>query len=372
MLFRSAGFESVWFPEHSHLPTASGGWPGGDRIPASYARTIDQWVALGMAIEATSTITLGTGMTLVPQHDPIWLAKQAASVDHLSGGRLVMGVGYTWNRAELADHGVEIERMTKGFASRHCNLVCSLDGQIDRRDKPMLITDWRGKTWELEGLINWETKFPIHPPKDPEAFHYMLQCQGGMDCAETRHCILAYLPRSTMEWIIVVYEWNSEVCKAIGDAVDDFWQHMENDTYYDAQTTTEANKLIRGNGLPDPVDLRQGPNDLYTESELETLVQATTDYLTAKRTKKIAEQSIEDAQLVIQHFMGGVEKLKLDGADINWTTVENKAKPEKATITLGNLPLELEETIRGCADKVSKKEPSKMTRRFSVKEIAHV
>ena len=115
-----------------------------------------------------------------------------------------------------------------------------------------------------------------------------------------------------------------------------------------------------------------GPNDLYTESELETLVQATTDYLTAKRTKKIAEQNIEDAQLVIQHFMGGVEKLKLDGADINWTTIENKAKPEKATITLGNLPIELEETIRGCADKVSKKEPSKMTRRFSVKEIAHV
>ena len=270
------------------------------------------------------------------------------------------------------DYGVEIERMTEGFASRHCNLVCSLDGQIDRRDKPMLITDWRGKTWELEGLINWETKFPIHPPKDPEAFHYMLQSQGGMDCAETRHCILAYLPRSTMEWIIVVYEYNQEVCKAIGDAVDDFWQHMENDTYYDAQTTTEANKLIPGNRLPDPVDLRMGPNDLYTESELETLVQATTDYLTAKRTKKIAEQNIEDAQLVIQHFMGGVEKLKLDGADINWTTIENKAKPEKATITLGNLPIELEETIRGCADKVSKKEPSKMTRRFSVKEIAHV
>ena len=253
------------------------------------------------------------------------------------------------------DYGVEIERMTEGFASRHCNLVCSLDGQIDRRDKPMLITDWRGKTWELEGLINWE-KISDPPAERSRGVPLYVAVSGrhGLRRNTPLHTG-SFLPRSTMEWIIVVYEWNSEVCKAIGDAVDDFWQHMENDTYYDAQTTTEANKLIRGNGLPDPVDLRQGPNDLYTESELETLVQATTDYLTAKRTKKIAEQNIEDAQLVIQHFMGGVEKLKLDGADINWTTVENKAKPEKATITLGNLPLELEETIRGCADKVSKR-----------------
>lgn len=105
------GFESVWFPEHSHLPLASGGWPGGDEIPAVYGRTLDQWVALGMATEATERIRLGTGMTLVPQHDPIWLAKMAASVDHLSGGRLEMGVGYTWNRAEIEDHGIP-------FASR--------------------------------------------------------------------------------------------------------------------------------------------------------------------------------------------------------------------------------------------------------------
>lgn len=112
------GFESIWFPEHSHLPTASGGWPGGDQIPAGYARTIDQWVALGSALEATSTIRLGTGMTLVPQHDPIWLAKMAASVDHLSGGRLEMGVGYVWNRAELADHGIDFT--TRRQRTREC------------------------------------------------------------------------------------------------------------------------------------------------------------------------------------------------------------------------------------------------------------
>jgi probable F420-dependent oxidoreductase len=110
-LAEEQGFESIWFPEHSHLPQASGGWPGGERIPDAYARTIDQWVALGMATAATSTIRLGTGMCLVPQHDPVWLAKMAASVDHLSEGRLTMGIGYVWNRAELADHGID-------FASR--------------------------------------------------------------------------------------------------------------------------------------------------------------------------------------------------------------------------------------------------------------
>lgn len=103
----AAGFESVWFPEHSHLPLASGGWPDGDDIPVAYARTIDQWVALGAAAAATSTIRLGTGMCLVPQHDPIWLAKQAASLDHLSGGRLLLGIGYVWNRAELEHHGID-------------------------------------------------------------------------------------------------------------------------------------------------------------------------------------------------------------------------------------------------------------------------
>lgn len=105
------GFESVWFPEHSHLPEASRGWPGGPSIPPDYARTVDQWVCLGAAAAATSNVRLGTAMCLVPQHDPIWLAKQVASVDHLSGGRLTLGVGYGWNRAELAHHGVD-------FASR--------------------------------------------------------------------------------------------------------------------------------------------------------------------------------------------------------------------------------------------------------------
>ncbi len=102
------GFESVWFPEHSHIPTSRRTeWPGAGRLPERYSRTLDQFVALTAAATATSRLALGTGITLVAQRDPIWLAKEVASLDFLSGGRLLFGIGYGWNREEMAHHGVD-------------------------------------------------------------------------------------------------------------------------------------------------------------------------------------------------------------------------------------------------------------------------
>ncbi len=104
------GFESLWFPEHSHIPTSRvtpwGGREGAPPLPEEYWRTYDQFVALGAAAAVTTTIKLGTGITLVAQRDPIWLAKEVASVDALSNGRMLLGIGYGWNKEELADHGV--------------------------------------------------------------------------------------------------------------------------------------------------------------------------------------------------------------------------------------------------------------------------
>lgn len=100
------GFESVFFPEHSHLPLDSGPWPGGPVVPEHYAHTLDLFTALGVAAAVTSRIRLGSGICLVPQHDAIWLAKQVATIDHVSGGRFVFGIGFGWNRPELAHHGV--------------------------------------------------------------------------------------------------------------------------------------------------------------------------------------------------------------------------------------------------------------------------
>ena len=105
------GFESIWFPEHSHIPTSRetpwGLNPKAPPLPEEYWRTHDQFVALGMAGAVTSTIKLGTGITLVPQRDPIWLAKSVATVDALTNGRFLFGIGYGWNKEELHHHGVQ-------------------------------------------------------------------------------------------------------------------------------------------------------------------------------------------------------------------------------------------------------------------------
>ena len=103
------GFASLFLPEHTHLPVREASPPSlVDGVELTdYRRSLDPLVALGAASAVTSDVKLGTGVLLVAQHDPIALAKQIATLDHLSGGRVVMGVGYGWNRSEMADHGVE-------------------------------------------------------------------------------------------------------------------------------------------------------------------------------------------------------------------------------------------------------------------------
>lgn len=104
------GFESVWFPEHSHIPTSRatpwGGRPGAPDLPDYYWRSHDQFVALTAVAAATTKIKVATGICLVAQRDPIWTAKQVASLDVISGGRFLFGIGYGWNKEEMAHHGV--------------------------------------------------------------------------------------------------------------------------------------------------------------------------------------------------------------------------------------------------------------------------
>ncbi|MFJ3976228.1 LLM class F420-dependent oxidoreductase [Streptomyces sp. NPDC090021] len=102
------GFSGLYLPEHTHIPVArETPAPMGGELPDMYGRTLDPFVALGQAAAVTERLRLGTGITLVSQHDPIALAKQVATLDHLSGGRFTLGVGYGWNVEEAADHGVE-------------------------------------------------------------------------------------------------------------------------------------------------------------------------------------------------------------------------------------------------------------------------
>ncbi|MEV6950954.1 TIGR03619 family F420-dependent LLM class oxidoreductase [Streptomyces sp. NPDC051183] len=102
------GFSGLYLPEHTHIPvTRDTAAPMGGELPEMYGRTLDPFVALGQASAVTERLHLGTGITLVAQHDPIDLAKQVATLDHLSGGRVTLGIGYGWNVEEAADHGVE-------------------------------------------------------------------------------------------------------------------------------------------------------------------------------------------------------------------------------------------------------------------------
>ncbi len=102
------GFESIWYPEHTHIPASrETPYPAGGELPREYSRTLDPFVALAGAAAATSTIKLGTGICLVPQHDPIVLAKTIASLDQISGGRFLFGIGAGWNREEMRNHGTD-------------------------------------------------------------------------------------------------------------------------------------------------------------------------------------------------------------------------------------------------------------------------
>ena len=103
------GFESLWFPEHSHIPTRRttpwGGREGAPPLPEFYWRTFDPFVALGACAAVTTALKLATGICLVAQRDPIHTAKEVASVDALSNGRFLFGIGYGWNKEEMAQHG---------------------------------------------------------------------------------------------------------------------------------------------------------------------------------------------------------------------------------------------------------------------------
>jgi probable F420-dependent oxidoreductase len=102
------GQSALFFAEHTHIPASrETGWPGGGELPQKYWHSYDLFVALTAAAEATSRLRVGSGICLVVERDPIVTAKEVASVDHLSGGRLEFGVGAGWNREEMSNHGTD-------------------------------------------------------------------------------------------------------------------------------------------------------------------------------------------------------------------------------------------------------------------------
>ena len=123
------GFNSLFVPEHTHIPLSRRTpFPGGGELPKRYSHTHDPFVGLAFAAAATKKLLVGTGICLVPQHDPIVTAKAIASLDQLSGGRFVFGIGAGWNVDEMENHGVALRDALQGDARARAGH----EGAVDR------------------------------------------------------------------------------------------------------------------------------------------------------------------------------------------------------------------------------------------------
>jgi probable F420-dependent oxidoreductase len=113
------GFESLWVPEHTHIPASRRSpWPGGPNLPREYWHSYDPFVALTAAAMATTRLRLGTGICLVVERDPITTAKEVASLDRLSDGRFIFGIGGGWNAEEMENHGTDFKKRWRVLRER--------------------------------------------------------------------------------------------------------------------------------------------------------------------------------------------------------------------------------------------------------------
>src|SRR6266542_6344428 len=108
-LAEARGFDSVWLPEHTHIPVGHTPYPGGE-LPEKYKHLLDPFVALAAMAEATEALLLGFGICLIVQRDPITTAKEVATLDWISGGRVCFGIGAGWNRPEIENQGTPFDR----------------------------------------------------------------------------------------------------------------------------------------------------------------------------------------------------------------------------------------------------------------------
>jgi probable F420-dependent oxidoreductase len=151
------GFESLWVADHSHIPLSrKSPWGGGGELPKQYYDVMDPFVTLAAAASVTTKLVLGTGVCLVNQRDPIQTAKQVASIDQISGGRFLFGVGNGWNQDEMENHGTV-------FASRH---------KLVRERIEAMKTIWTESKAEYHGeFVNFDPMMtwpkPVQKPHPP-------------------------------------------------------------------------------------------------------------------------------------------------------------------------------------------------------------
>ncbi len=151
------GFESVWIPEHSHIPVSrKSPFPGGGDLPKQYYDAMDPFVVLGAAAAVTKTIKLGTGVLLVQQRDAIQTAKSVASLDQISGGRFLFGVGGGWNQDEMENHGTV-------YASRFKRMRESIEAMKEIWTKSK--AEYHGEFVNFDPIMAWPK--PVQKPNPP-------------------------------------------------------------------------------------------------------------------------------------------------------------------------------------------------------------
>jgi len=178
-LLEDRGFESMWVPEHTHIPASRlSSWPGGPDLPREYWHTYDPFVALTAAAAATTNLRLGTGICLVIERDPIVTAKEVASLDRLSGGRFIFGIGGGWNSEEMEHHGTNFKRRWRLLRERILAMK-----EIWANDE----AEYHGEFVDFDKI--WSYPKPLqspHPPiimggDGPTTFDRVIQyCDGWM------------------------------------------------------------------------------------------------------------------------------------------------------------------------------------------------
>jgi probable F420-dependent oxidoreductase len=152
-------FESLWVPEHTHIPTSRKSPFAGGELPEQYKHTLDPFVSLTAAAMVTTRLKLGTGICLVIERDTITTAKSVASVDHVSNGRFLFGVGGGWNREEMEHHGTD-------FPSRFKRLEEQVRAMKELWTKD--VAEYHGKFVDFEPVWAWPK--PVQKPHPPVYF----------------------------------------------------------------------------------------------------------------------------------------------------------------------------------------------------------
>ena len=151
------GFDSLFIAEHTHIPLSrKSPWPRGGELPRRYYRTLDPFITLTAAAAATDRLLLGTGVTLVVERDPIITAKEVASLDLVSGGRVVFGVGVGWNREEMENHGTNPRIRGKLTDERIRAMI-----EIWTKDEP----EFHGQNVDFDPIGIWPK--PVQKPYPP-------------------------------------------------------------------------------------------------------------------------------------------------------------------------------------------------------------